>query len=239
VIKIACWSGPRNISTALMRSWSSRPDTVVIDEPFYAYYLKETKLKHPLADEIIKSYPTNFNEILENISSKALNHRPIFYQKHMAHHLVNIKNFDFVDRFENCILIRDPKKVIASYTLKNNLLNAKELGYHQQNEIINYLTQKKRKIIVIDAQSLLENPEKILNKWCDKINISFNRKMLKWKKGIYDSDGLWANYWYNSVANTTSFDNKISKNPIIDKKYIKIYDECMFFYDKMLNMSID
>ena len=78
MIKIACWSGPRNISTALMRSWSSRSDTVVIDEPFYAYYLKETKLKHPLADEIIKTYPTNFNEILENISSKALNHRPIF-----------------------------------------------------------------------------------------------------------------------------------------------------------------
>ena len=239
MIKIACWSGPRNISTALMRSWSSRSDTKVIDEPFYAYYLKETGLKHPLADKIIQSYPASFNEILENISSKALDQKPIFYQKHMAHHLVNIKNFNFVDRFENCILIRNPKRVIASYTLKNNLINAKELGYHQQNEIISYLIQQKRKVIVIDAQSLLQDPKKILKKWCDKINLSFDVKMLKWKKGIYSTDGLWANYWYNSVANTTSFDKKISQNPIIDKKYIEIYDECMFLYDKMLKMSID
>ena len=98
-MKIACWSGPRNISTALMRSWSSRKDTFVTDEPFYAYYLKETQLQHPMNEEIIRSYPTRFNDIVRNLNGEIPNQKKYWYQKHMAHHLLGIEDFSWLKRF--------------------------------------------------------------------------------------------------------------------------------------------
>ena len=117
-MKIACWSGPRNISTALLRSWSSRYDTFVSDEPFYAFYLKKTNFQHPMREEIIQSYSTNYEEIIKNLISKNPENKKIWYQKQMAHHLINIKDLSWINNFENCILIRHPKYVINSYIKK-------------------------------------------------------------------------------------------------------------------------
>ncbi len=117
-MKIACWSGPRTISTALMRSWSSRKDTFVTDEPLYAYYLKNKKLRHPMYQEILETYDTNFNKIIKNLESKIPLRKKYWYQKHMAHHLIDLNNIDWIKGFENCILIRNPKDVISSYTKK-------------------------------------------------------------------------------------------------------------------------
>lgn len=115
---VACWSGPRNISTALMRSWSSRHDTFVTDEPFYAYYLKETKLKHPMYEEIINHYSSNYNQIVSDLISKIPEGKKIWYQKHMAHHILDLTNIEWIANCENCILMRHPKEVISSYTKK-------------------------------------------------------------------------------------------------------------------------
>ena len=111
---IACWSGPRNISTALMRSWSSRMDTFVSDEPFYAYYLKETKLEHPMHKEIIDKYSSNYNKIIKYLTGEIPGNKEIWYQKHMAHHILDLKSIDWISNFENCILLRHPKEVISS-----------------------------------------------------------------------------------------------------------------------------
>ena len=117
---VACWSGPRNISTALMRSWSSRNDTYVTDEPFYAHYLKKTKLKHPMHNEIISNYNSNYNEIINHLTNQVPKNKKIWYQKHMAHHILNLENIEWIKNFENCILLRNPKEVIHSYTKKIN-----------------------------------------------------------------------------------------------------------------------
>ena len=117
---VACWSGPRNISTALMRSWSSRKDTFVSDEPFYAYYLKQTKLKHPLYKEIINKYSSNYDEVVNYLTNRIPKDKKIWYQKHMAHHIFDFNNIEWISNCENCILLRHPKEVISSYSKKTN-----------------------------------------------------------------------------------------------------------------------
>ena len=117
-MRIACWSGPRNISTALMRSWSSRNDAFVSDEPFYAYYLRKLQLKHPMYKEIIGYYPNTYDDVVISLTSEIPNDKEHWYQKHMAHHLIDLDNIHWIKKFENCILIRHPKDVINSYIKK-------------------------------------------------------------------------------------------------------------------------
>ncbi len=227
---VACWSGPRNVSTALMRSWSSRKDTFVTDEPFYAHYLNETRLKHPMYQDIINNYSVNYNEVVNYLLNKIPENKKIWYQKHMAHHILDIKKIEWISQCENCILLRNPKEVISSYIVKNKLNNVEELGYPQQYEIIQYLKKIDKSFIVIDSSDLLKNPQKILSKWCDKINIKFDKSMLKWEKGYYSTDGIWWKEWYDNVIKTTKF-KKIKKKDIhIENKYDSIYNDSIKYY---------
>lgn len=228
---IACWSGPRNISTALMRSWSSRMDTFVSDEPFYAYYLKETKLEHPMHKEIIDKYSSNYNKIIKYLTGEIPENKKIWYQKHMAHHILDLKNIDWISNFENCILLRHPKEVISSYTKKNQLNSAEELGYPQQYEIINFLKKMNKSYIVIDSKELLKDPKKSLSNWCRKTNIEFDKSMLKWRKGNHVNDGIWWKVWYDSVIKTTEFQKYKKKDINIEYKYDSIYNESMKYYN--------
>ena len=167
---VACWSGPRNISTALMRSWSSRRDTYVTDEPFYAYYLKETRINHPMYEKIINSYFSDYNEIVNHLINEVPNQKNIWYQKHMAHHLIDLSKIDWIKKCENCILLRHPKEVISSYTAKNKLNSVNDLGYPQQFEIAKFLKDSNKSFKIIDSEDLLKNPKKVLFNWCESIN---------------------------------------------------------------------
>ncbi len=236
--RIACWSGPRNISTALMRSWSSRNDTFVSDEPFYAYYLKETGLNHPMAEEIINYYPNTYDEVVSSINKKIPELKEIWYQKHMAHHLIDLKNIDWIKNFHNCFLIRHPKDVITSYILKNQLNHINELGYPQQWKLIEYLRENKKDIIVIDSSILLENPQKILNEWCKNLNIEFYETMLSWEKGHYSTDGIWWKHWYNNVINTSQFELLDKKSNTIPNRYQDIYNEALDYYEKLYYLVV-
>ena len=232
-MRIACWSGPRNISTALMRSWSSRNDTFISDEPFYAYYLKKQQLKHPMYKEIIEHYPNKYEDVITNLTSEIPNGKKYWYQKHMAHHLIDLNNIDWIKNFENCILIRHPKDVINSYVKKNTLNHVNELGYPQQYKIIKYLDSIGKKFIVIDSNILLNNPEKILLKWCSSINLEFDIAMLKWHKGNHSQDGIWWKHWYDNVITTTHFQKFSANQSQLDKKYQSIYDEALDYYNKL------
>jgi hypothetical protein len=232
-MRIACWSGPRNISTALMRSWSSRNDSFVSDEPFYAYYLKERQLKHPMFKEIIEHYPANYEDIIASLTSEIPNAKECWYQKHMAHHLIDINNIDWIKDFENCILIRHPKDVINSYIKKNTLNHVNELGYPQQYKIMRYLESIGKKFIVIESNILLNNPEKILSQWCSSINLEFDNSMLKWQKGNHPQDGIWWKHWYDNVITTTHFQKFSSDESELNKKYQPIYDEALDYYNKL------
>ena len=232
-MRIACWSGPRNISTALMRSWSSRADFFVSDEPFYAYYLKERQLKHPMYKEIIGYYPNTYDDVVTSLTSEIPNDKEHWYQKHMAHHLIDLNNIDWIKNFENCILIRHPKDVINSYVKKNTLNHIDELGYPQQYKIMSYLDNIGKKFIVIDSNILLNNPEKILSQWCNSISLEFDSSMLKWQKGNHPQDGIWWKHWYDNVITTTHFQKFSANQSELDKKYQSIYDEALDYYNKL------
>lgn len=233
---IACWSGPRNISTALMRSWSSRKDTVVIDEPFYAYYLNETKLKHPMHNKIIKKYSTSYNEITKYLSGSIPQNKKIWYQKHMAHHMNDLKKLDWIKNCENCILIRHPKEVISSFLLKNKLYNVEELGYPQQFEIAKYLINNNQSFIVKDSKDILLDPRTSLKNWCQEININFDESMLSWQTGYHSNDGIWAKHWYDKVINSIGFKPYKEKDISIEKKYDSIYNEAMIYYKYLVEL---
>ena len=237
-MRIACWSGPRNISTALMRSWASRKDSFVSDEPFYAYYLKERQLKHPMYKEIIQYYPNTYDDVVASLISEIPNDKEHWYQKHMAHHLIDLNNIDWIKNFENCILIRHPKDVIRSYVKKNNLNNVDELGYPQQYRIIKYLDIIGKQFIVIDSNILLNNPKKILSKWCSSIDLEFDISMLKWDKGSHPQDGIWWKHWYDNVIKTTEFKKFSSNEDQLDQKYQSIYNQSLEYYNEMYDMVI-
>jgi hypothetical protein len=232
-MKIACWSGPRNISTALMRSWSSREDVFVSDEPFYAYYLKEKKLKHPMYKEIIQHYHHTYEDVVTSLISEIPNEKERWYQKHMAHHLLDLNNIDWIKNFENCILIRHPKDVINSYVKKNTLNHVNDLGYPQQYEIMKYLNSINKTFIVIDSNILLNNPKKILSQWCSSIGLEFDNSMLRWEKGNHPQDGIWWKHWYDNVITTTHFQTFSPSKSDLDKKYQAIYDEALDYYNKL------
>ena len=224
------WSGPRNLSTALMRSFENREDTKVWDEPFYAYYLKETKKNHPLANEIINKYETNLEKIIDLVTAEK---DFIYFQKHMSHHIIKKIPINWITKGINCFLIRHPKEVLLSYIQKNDLIDSNDLGYPAQLRLFNYIKTSNKKILVIDAKDLSEKPEIILKKVCKKINIPFTEKMLNWPKGRRDSDGIWEKIWYKNVKSSTSFNKILNKEYEIPKKYNHIYNECLKIYDQL------
>ncbi len=205
-VRIAMWSGPRNISTAMMRSWGNRPDTFVCDEPFYAYYLEKTGLDHPVAAEVIAQGETNWRKVVAQLTGDVPGGRRIFYQKQMTHHLLPEIDRAWLGAVTNCFLIRDPAEVIVSYIRKNNDPALEDIGFVQQAEIFDWVCEHAETIPpVIDARDVLENPERTLRALCDAIGIEFMNAMLSWAPGLRDTDGLWARHWYAEVASSTGF----------------------------------
>ena len=226
------WSGPRNLSTALLRSFENREDTIILDEPFYAYYLNETKINHPMSQEIIDQYETNVNKIIELVTKKHIKEK-IFYQKHMTHHILEHTPIDWIQSGHNCFLIRDPKEVIHSYLKKNVLNESSDIGFPNQKKIFKLIKKITNKPIVINAHDLSNNPKKVLKILCKRLNISFSQKMLKWPIGKRDSDGIWEKIWYQNVQLSTKFE-KFKKQKIdIPIKYRDIYEECVEIFEEL------
>ena len=233
------WSGPRNLSTALMRSFENRTDTAVIDEPFYAHFLKQTNLNHPGRNEIISTLDSNWDNIVLKITGPIPQNKSIWYQKHMAQHNLEGCDLNWIKNFHNCILIRDPKYVIPSYNKEYSLSDEKLLGYCQQLNLIRILEDEESITPpIFDATDILEKPEQALKKICISVGIRFSQKMLKWPKGKRKSDGIWAKYWYRNVENSSGFQPFQKKNIVIDKKLISIYDKCLADYYSMYEKRI-
>jgi len=210
-INIAMWSGPRNLSTALMRSFGNRKDILeVLDEPFYASYLNETKKKHPMFKEIINSQELDWKKVIENCLREE--GHGICYQKHMVQHM--LPNFDreWMLNTINCFLIRKPEEVISSFLKKWPDAQFKDFGFNNQIDLFNFIKNKAGEApIVIDAFDLANNPEKKLKKLCRKLKIDWDTNMLQWKSGLKPYDGVWATHWYPSVKSSTSFKKTTNK----------------------------
>jgi hypothetical protein len=199
-VRLAMWSGPRNISTALMRSWENRPDTRVIDEPFYAYYLQETGSDHPGREEVIAAGETSWQRVVEELTAPV---DGICYQKHMTHHLLPQLPRDWIASLTNVMLIRDPTEVVASYVRSRADVDVNDIGVVQQAALHDQLGGD---VPVIDAADFLGDPEGYLRWLCDFIGVDFTDRMLRWPAGPRDSDGVWAPYWYDGVLASTGFE---------------------------------
>jgi hypothetical protein len=198
-VRLAVWSGPRNISTALMRSWENRPDTRVVDEPLYAYYLDQTGLNHPAREEVIAAGEPDWPVVVEELTAPV---EGIYYQKHMTHHLIPQLPRGWIGGLTNLLLIRDPGEVVASYVRSRADVVADDIGLVQQSELYDLLG---RDVPVIDSADFLRAPESYLRWLCDYIDVPFTPRMLSWPAGPRDSDGIWAPHWYDAVVASTGF----------------------------------
>jgi hypothetical protein len=199
-VRLAVWSGPRNISTALMRSWDNRPDCKVVDEPLYAYYLAETGLDHPGREEIIAAGQTSWAAVVAELTAPV---EGIYYQKHMTHHLIPQLPRDWIGSLTNVLLIRDPAEVVASYVRSRSNVVAEDIGLVQQGELYDQLGAATP---VIDAADFLRDPEGYLRWLCAYVEVDFTPAMLHWPAGARESDGVWAPYWYRAVRDSTGFE---------------------------------
>ena len=228
--RIAMWSGPRNLSTALMRSFASREDCSVVDEPFYAAYLDATQIEHPLRNIILSSYSTDPWDVAESCC-KGIVQSKIQYQKHMTHHMLDSFDRSFVHDISNAFLIRSPEKVVKSFGKKIANFSLKDLGYIQQSDLFNMICDKSGySPPVVDADDLCANPAAILAKLCSKLGITYSKRMLNWKTGTHPYDGVWGAYWYSAVNKSTGFllptDNS---DPISDFQRNLINDATPYF----------
>jgi sulfotransferase family protein len=198
--RIAMWSGPRNISTAMMRSFGARRDTVVVDEPLYAHYLQATGLDHPGRDAILASQPADWQAAVAELLSPVPDTVQVQYQKHMTHHLLPQIGLDWMAGLRHAYLIRDPALVIASYTRVRTDPDLADLGFEQQARIFRRYPGP-----VVDADDLLQDPPRVLERLCQALDLDYQPSMLSWPAGPRRSDGVWAPHWYASVEASTGF----------------------------------
>lgn len=236
---IAMWSGPRNISTAMMRAFENRRDTAVWDEPFYAHYLDRTGLDHPMKREIIDAGETNLKVLIDaclTIPTKPNRHGnmpSLWFQKHMTVHMQPHIPLDWAAHTRNFFLIRRPEAVLASYHDRRANPTAEDVGFHRQAELFDLLCDiQGAPPPVIDSDTVLANPEKILKILCDALSITFDPAMLSWPAGRRDDDGIWAPHWYASVNTSTGFSAPRSPKPL-PAHLMKIADQCRPHYEKI------
>lgn len=205
-IRIAMWSGPRNISTAMMRSFENRPDAAVIDEPFYAAFLAATGIDHPMREESLASQPKDPRAVAEQILGPVPGGRPVWYQKHMTHHMVDGFPRDWIRHMRNAFLIRAPEDVLVSYVQKREAVTLDDIGFVSQRELFERESERLgRAPPVIHAGDVLADPRGTLGLLCGALDIPFSEAMLAWPAGRRASDGAWAPVWYASVERSTGF----------------------------------
>jgi hypothetical protein len=201
------WSGPRNISTALMRSWENRSDSVVVDEPLYPHFLAATGIDHPGRDEVLAVGETDWRAAVDALLAPVEPGVRVFYQKHMAHHLTDdMDDFGWLGSLRNVLLIRDPGEVVASYIKSRSTVTADDIGVGRQVALYNEITSSGTPPRIVDSADFLRDPRRYLAALCDEHGLPFQEAMLSWPPGRRDTDGVWGPYWYDAVWRSTGFE---------------------------------
>ena len=226
-VRIAMWSGPRNISTALLRSWGNRADTHVCDEPLYAHYLLHTGIDHPGADEVMRHHETDWRRVVETLLGPVPGGKPVFYQKQMAHHLLPHIDRSWLRQVVNCFLIRDPGEMLTSLVRHLPGPTLADTGLPQQVEIFDEVLRRTgRTPPVIDARDVLTNPQGVLEALCRAIGIDFATDMLSWPPGQRETDGVWAEHWYDTVVRSTGFKPYRPKDETVPPELQQLHTRC-------------
>jgi hypothetical protein len=232
-LRIAMWSGPRNISTALLRSWGNRADTTVCDEPFYACYLLRTGVQHPGAADVLASHENDWRRVVAAITGPVPDGKAIFYQKHMAHHLLPEIELDWLPELRHCFLLRHPREMLLSLDEKYANPRIEDTGLPQQVEIFDRLQALGATCPVIDAGDLLADPRAVLSLLCQALGVPFLESMLSWPPGPRATDGVWAKYWYQSVEKSCGFQAPTRRSGPLPPHLEALYARCMECYEKL------
>lgn len=233
-VRVAMWSGPRNISTAMMRAWGNRADTFVCDEPLYAHYLNVTRKPHPGMEEVIAAGETDWRKVTDWLTGDAPEGKEIFFQKHMAHHLLPAMDRDWIGRLENVLLIREPKEMLTSLIKATPDAELEDTGLPQQLELFAWLRERNgTSPAVIDARDVLENPRGMLRLLCERFGVEFSESMLAWPAGPRATDGVWAKYWYHEVEKSTGFRPYKAKDEDVPEHWRGMLMECERIYSEL------
>ena len=233
-LRLAMWSGPRNISTALMRSWGNRADAAVCDEPLYAHYLAVTGKPHPGADEVIARGPTDWRQAVAALTGDVPGGKAVFYQKHMTHHLLPDIDRSWLGRLSNCFLIRHPREVLASYARIVSEPELEDVGFVQQAEIFAWVRAHQGGTPpVVDARDVLGDPRRTLGLLCDALGVGFQEAMLSWAPGPRPTDGVWARHWYKEVEYSTGFRPYTPRDEPVPARLAALYDRCLECYAEL------
>lgn len=236
--RICLWSGPRNISTALMYSFAQRKDTTVVDEPLYAHYLTSTDAGsyHPGAGEVIESQLTDGNRVIRDVIMGDYE-TPLVFFKNMTHHLVGLE-WDFLTETTNIILTRDPRDMLPSYAKNIEHPSMRDTGYAKHLELLNYLHRIGQNPPVIDSKELLIHPENKLAQLCNAMDIPFDESMLRWKPGPLPEDGIWAKHWYQNVHQSSGFEPYTPKKEPVPEHLLDLLKECEKMYNILTEYSL-
>ena len=235
-VRIAMWSGPRALSTAMMRAWENRPDCIVVDEPLYGAYLAETGLDHPMRDEIIAAMECNAAAV--GASMATIGGAPVVYQKHMTHHLLPSMPRGWADGLRNAFLIRRPDKVLASYDQKRPAPSLADIGIEQQAELFDRMIAQRKQPPVVDADDVQADPKGVLSRLCHALEVPFDDAMLSWLPGPRESDGIWASHWYDSVWKSTGFAPPKDKALSLSPSLAEMAAQAQPLYDKLAQHRI-
>jgi len=230
-MRIAMWSGPRNLSTAMMYSFGARADFNVMDEPFYAAYLHATGADHPMADEIKQVHETDPNKV--DLACRASGN-PHLYMKHMPHHMVDGFPMGWAADCVHIHLIRHPARVIASYAAKREAPTLDDIGFVQQAELFDQIGGT-----VIDSTDIRADPKGILRKLCDAIGLPFDPAMLSWRAGPRAEDGVWAKHWYNAVHQSTAFAGAEGEMPRLEPDMQAVMEQALPYYQRMATHRLE
>ena len=232
--RIAMWSGPRNLSTAMMRSFGSRSDTFVSDEPFYGCFLKTTGADHPMRDEVIAAMDCDWASVMESLRGEPPDSRPIWYQKHMWHHMAGPIGYDDFQGFTHAFLIREPGRMIASYLRKRESAAFENFGLDRQAEFFEREADRLgAPPPVIDANDVLADPEGTLAKLCRAIGIPWDPAMVSWAPGRRATDGPWAPHWYAVVEKSTGFGPPETDPVDLPEEARRLADRCRPYYERL------
>ena len=232
---ICLWSCPRNLSTALMYAFAQREDTKVFDEPLYAHYLKVSGVKHPAREQVLEALENDGNKVVKEVILQESD--KLLFHKLMTHFLIGIDT-EFLSEVINIIFIRNPEEIITSYSkvIPNPSMN--DIGVKQQYELFLDLERRGIEPIVFDSKYLLKNPELMLSRLCKILDVSFDKKMLEWKKGARKEDGVWAKYWYKNIHNSTGFLPYAKKAITLTGSNAVLAEECLPYYKFLTAKSI-
>lgn len=236
VKRIQCWSGPRNVSTALMYSWRQRADTTVYDEPFYAHYLDQTARDHPMFDDVVAAQSTDPWEVIGEVILGPVD-TPVYFLKQMAHHLQGIPE-GWLHKTENILLTRDPHDMLRSLSVQLPDCGLADTGLTEQVELLDAVLADGGSPIVIDSRQLLEDPRGVLTRVCERLDLEFDEAMLSWPAGPKPEDGVWAPAWYASVHESTGFAPHRPSGHPMPERLGPILDEAVPLYERLLQHAL-